>query len=115
MESSVGCHSTDVIGAWCHVKDATGVGSGAEVLVKKSCALIGSTTDYCPPSHSPALLYVSQIPDFDITLVAPTEKEICRTTVPTDHVDVALMRLLDACDILSPFTPYVPHAHALIC
>src|SRR5216684_7809410 len=64
---------------------------------------------------SPALLYVSQIPDFDPTLVAPAEKEICRTTVPTNHVDVAVMRLLNACDILSPFTPHVPHAHALIC
>jgi len=108
----VGCHSTEVIGARCHVKDATGVGSGAEDLVK-SCALIEVYTDNCP-SYSPALLYVSQIPDFDTTLVAPTEKEICRTAVPTDHVDVALMRILDACDILSPFTPYVPHAHALI-
>jgi hypothetical protein len=32
MESSVGCHSIDVIGALCHVKEATGVGSGADVL-----------------------------------------------------------------------------------
>ena len=50
MESSVGCHSTDVIGALCHVKDATGVGSGAEVLVE-IVRLIASTTDYCPATH----------------------------------------------------------------
>jgi hypothetical protein len=27
MDSSVGCHSTDVIGALCHVNEATGDGS----------------------------------------------------------------------------------------
>lgn len=32
IESSLGCHSMEVMGAWCHVKEATGVGFGAEVL-----------------------------------------------------------------------------------
>ena len=31
-ESSVGCHSIDVMGAVCHEKAATGVGAGALVL-----------------------------------------------------------------------------------
>lgn len=43
MESSVGCHSTDVMGARCHVKDATGVGSGAEVLVRRALTQIATS------------------------------------------------------------------------
>lgn len=34
-ESSVGCHSMDVIGAVCQLNAATGVGAGALVLVER--------------------------------------------------------------------------------
>ena len=113
MESSVGCHSTDVMGARCHVKDATGVGSGAEVLGK---ACVNSDRDQQTPScYSPAFLHVSQIPYFYLTFVTTTKEQICGTATPADHVDVARMCRCNGCDAFPSFTPHIPHPYALVC
>ena len=64
--------------------------------------------------YAPALVYAPQIPDFDPTLITTANKQICRATVPTDHIDIAVVRPLNTRDILSPFASYIPYTHALV-
>ena len=99
-------------GARCHVKEATGAGSGPVDLwglggERKGC-LFEQASGY------EILFDVSEVPGFDPTLVTSTEEQICGGLVPADDIHVDLVGAVDGSRTGFTSYPDVPNADRLI-
>lgn len=109
IESSVGCHSIEVMGCLCQVKWATGAGSEPPELENRV-----NFEHYAQISHTPVFLDVSKIPGFDFSFVTATHEEIACQAIPADDIHVAIMCIHNASNALTTFWTYIPDLDALI-
>lgn len=110
-DSSVGCHSIEVMGARWKLSAATGVGSGPAPLKELICERHGIQEN---PQHLPSLLDIPQIPDIDTSLIPTTEEEIRGASVPAYDVHVAWVCMVDTSHAFLAFTPHIPDLNALV-